>query len=190
MRHPFEQIPTDKRRRVFLPLLIATIFIFIFWVITVIPMANEKAPLSVSSFGMAGSVQNAREMIASWGEPARLSGAFGIGFDFLQLVIYSTTFAMACAWIAQMFRRRNLQFLSNLGFVIAWGQWLAVLFGTIQNAVMMSLLLGFNVDEVWMQASYWSTLFKLILLFLGPTYAALGYLFWIAKGNSLQKIEG
>lgn len=183
MRHPFENIPSDKRQRIFLPLLVATIIIFTAWVLMVSPMSNEVAPLSVSSFGMAGNLSNAREMIASWNEQARLSGAFGIGFDFFQLAIYSTTFALVCAWIAQMFRRLGLNGLSALGFLIAWGQWLAVLFGTIQNAVMMSLLLDFNVSETWVQISYWATLFKLILLVLGPVYAVFGYIYKIVKSS-------
>lgn len=190
MRHPFEKITRDKRRQIFLPLLFATAFIFTAWILMVSPMSNEKAPLSVSSFGMAGNLSKAREMIASWDEPTRLMGAFGIGFDFLQLVIYSTTFAMACVWIAQMFRGNNQPLLSKFGFALAWGQWLAVLFGTIQNAVMMSLLVGLNVSEIWMQASYWSTLFKLILLILGLVYAAFGYIYWITKGNSMKNFDG
>lgn len=173
MRHPFEHIQSDKRRRILPLLLVGTLIIFIIWVLAVSPMSNEEDPLSVSSFGMAGSVSHAREMIASWDEPTRLSGVFGIGFDFLQLIVYSTTFGMACAWAAQMFRDFNRTSLSALGFLIAWGQWLAVLLGTVQNAVMMSLLLGFG-SEFWIDISYWATLFKLILLALGPVYATLG----------------
>lgn len=181
MRNPFEQIPTDKRRTIFLPLLVATILIFIVWVLMVIPMSNEKAPLSVSSFGMAGNLSDAREMVASWDETARLSGTLGIGFDFLQLVVYPLTFAMACVWLARMFKERGFSGLSTLGLLIAWGQLLAAVFGTVQNYVMMSVLLGGD-SEFGMKVSFWATLFKLIFLFLGPAYAALGYLFWIAKG--------
>ena len=104
MRHPFEAIPRARRARIFLPLLALTALIFVAWVISVSPMSNEEAPLSVTSFGTAGSLQRAREMVQSWDERARLSGAFGIGFDFLNLVVYSTTAAMACAWVAQSFR--------------------------------------------------------------------------------------
>ena len=183
MQHPFERIPPDKRQRIFQPFLASTIFIFIVWVLMVSPMSNEKAPFSVSSFGMAGSLANAREMMASWDEPARLSGALGIGFDFLQLIVYSTTFAMACGWLARMFHRLGWSSISALGFIIAWGQWLAVLLGTVQNYVMMSLLLGFG-SEIGVQISYWATLFKLILLVLGPVYAALGGLFWMVRRDT------
>ena len=183
MQHPFERVPIDKRQRIFLPMLAATVFIFVIWVLTVSPMSNAKAPLSVSSFGMAGSLANAREMIDSWDERARLIGTFGIGFDFLQLVVYSTTFAMACAWLAQKFRSVNRFGLSFWGFSIAWGQWLAVLFGTVQNYVMMSLLLGSGGD-IGLKISFWATLFKLILLTLGPVYAAFGGLYWLIKGQA------
>jgi hypothetical protein len=60
---------------------------------------------------------------------------------------------------------------------MAWGQWAAVVFGTVQNAVMMSLLLGGD-GEAWLKVSYWCTLLKLILLALGPAYALVG---WLAR---------
>ena len=179
MRHPFESIPRDVRLRLFLPLLAATLLILVIWVVTVSPMSNEKAPLSVSSFGMAGSLARAREMMASWDERARLSGAFGIGFDFLQLVVYSTTGAMACAWVAQSLRENGRRGLGSIGALLAWGLWLAVICGTVQNAVMMSLLLG-SGSEAWLGISYWSTLLKLVLLILGPAYALAGWLWLVA----------
>jgi hypothetical protein len=188
MRHPFEHIPIAERRRIFLPLLAATVLILVIWLITVSPMSNEEAPLSVSSFGMAGSLTRAREMIASWDEHARLSGAFGIGFDFLQLLIYSTTFAMACVWAAQLFRALDWVWLSKAGLLLAWGQWLAVLFGTVQNIVMMKLLLGSGSEGV-LQISYWCTLFKLILLALGPAYAMLGGLVWMMKASPRRELH-
>ena len=181
MRHPFEHIPAGKRGRIFFPMLAATLLILITWVLIVSPMSNDKAPLSVSSFGMAGSVSKAREMISSWDETTRLSGAFGIGFDFLQLVVYSTTVGLACVWAAQVFRALNLMRLAAAGLLLAWGQWLAVLFGTVQNTAMMALLLG-SSNEFWPKVSYWCTLFKLLLLILGPAYAALGGIAWIALG--------
>jgi hypothetical protein len=182
MRHPFERIPRAARRRLFLPLLAATLVVLSVWILTVAPMSNERAPLSVSSFGMAGSLGRAREMIASWDEHARLSGAFGIGFDFLNLVVYSTTVAMACAWVAQGWRAAAKSLLSGAGFLLAWGQWAAVVFGAVQNAVMIGLLLG-SGSEAWVDISYWCTLLKLTLLVLGPTYAALGGVALMKAGN-------
>ncbi|HEV2802179.1 MAG TPA: hypothetical protein VGW12_17030 [Pyrinomonadaceae bacterium] len=175
MRHPFERIPQGVRRRLFLPALVVTSVIVLTWIISVSPMANERAPLSVSSFGMAGSLARAREMMASWDERTRLSGAFGIGFDFLQLVVYAATVGMACAWVAQSFREGGRTLLSSVGVLLAWGLWLAVLCGTVQNGVMISLLLG-SGSESWMRVSYWCTLLKLLLLLLAPAYALVGWL--------------
>ena len=188
MRHPFERVPAGARGRILTPLLAATALIFVTWVLTVAPMSNEQAPLSVSSFGMAGSLARAREMMASWDERARLSGAFGIGFDFLQLLVYPTTFALACAWAAQMFRARGRAALAAAGVLLAWGQCLAALCGTVQNAVMMSLLLG-SGSEAWVDVSYWATLVKLILLAAGPAYAALGGAALLFGGPAGGRVE-
>jgi hypothetical protein len=163
-------------------LLAAALLILLAWVLTVAPMSNGRAPLSVSSFGTAWSLARAREMMASWDERARLSGAFGIGFDFLNLAVYSTTVAMACAWVAQSFRAAGRAWLGAAGVLLAWGQWAAVLFGTVQNAVMMSLLLGAG-EEPWLHASYWCTILKLALLIIGPAYAALGALVLLKAGR-------
>jgi hypothetical protein len=51
--------------------------------------------------------------------------------------------------------------ISSLGLVIAWGQWMAVVFGTVQNYVFRSLLLGFG-SETGVQISYWATLFFIL----------------------------
>jgi hypothetical protein len=182
MRHPFERIPRAVRPRLFLPLLAAALLILLTWVLTVAPMSNESAPLSVSSFGTAWSMERARAMLASWDEKARLSGAFGIGFDFLNLVAYSTAAAMACAWVAQGLRAAGRVWLGNVGVLLAWGQWAAVAFGTVQNAVMMSLLLG-SGGEAWLKVSFFCTLLKLALLILGPAYAALGGLALLKAGR-------
>jgi|GEM_PF-4620301 len=180
MKHPLERVPRMYRSTVLIPSLIATALIFVTWVLLVAPMSNEKAPLSVSSFGMAGSVARAREMTASWDEPTRIVGSFGIGFDFLQLVVYSTTFAMSCAWLAQWFRSRGSRGFAALLVLVAWGQWIAVLCGTVQNAVMMSLLLG-GGSELSVDISFWATLLKLTLLVLGPALSAIGGMIWVAK---------
>lgn len=187
MRHPFEHIPVGLRRRIFLPLLISTVLIFIIWVITVSPMSNTEAPLSVSSFGMAWTLERARAMIASWDRRALLSGAFGIGFDFLQLIVYPTTFALGCAWVAQGFREAGRKGLSSAGILLAWGLWLAAIFGTVQNIVMMSLLLG-SGREAWLKVSYWCTLSKLLLLSLGPAYALFGWLALTVIGRETRAV--
>jgi hypothetical protein len=182
MQHPFESIPTSLRARLFLPLLVLALLVLTMWVVTVAPMSNERAPLSVSSFGMAWSLERARAMIASWDEQARLSGAFGIGFDFLNLLTYSTTVAMACAWVAQFYRKSGRAWLVAVGILLAWGQWAAVFSGAVQNAVMMSLLLG-SGSEAWLKVSYWATLLKLTLMVTGATYAVLAGLPLLKAGR-------
>jgi hypothetical protein len=175
MRHPLEAVPHEARRRVLVPLLGATALILAAWLVAVAPMSNERAPLSVSSFGTAWTVERARWMMESWDERARISGAFGIGFDFLQLVVYPATFALACAWVAQSLRTKGRKRLAAACVLVAWGQWLAALCGTIQNAVMMALLLG-SSPEGWLKVSYFCTILKLLLLSLGPAFALLGFL--------------
>lgn len=175
MRHLSVAAPPEARGRVLVSLLVAAALILLAWLITVAPMSNERAPLSVSSFGTAWSVERARWMMESWDGRARLSGAFGIGFDFLNLAVYATAFSLACAWVAQSLRAAGRGWLAAACVLVAWGQWLAVLCGTVQNAVMMALLLG-ATPEGWLKVSYFCTILKLLLLSLGPAFALLGAL--------------
>ncbi len=65
-----------------------------------------------------------------------------------------------------------------------------MIFGTIQNTVMMSLLVGAQISESWMDVSFWATLFKLALLVLGPAFSAFGYLYLIKKGDAVKQHAG
>ena len=67
MRRPFEKVPRGVRPRLFVALRAAALLVLVIRALTVAPMSDEQAPLSVPSFGVAWGLGRAREMISSRG---------------------------------------------------------------------------------------------------------------------------
>ena len=90
LTHPLNAIPSSKRARVFVLLLIATLVItFLFRII-------GPAQPTIVDFELAGSVPKAQAIIAAWNENDRIRAGFSLGFDYLYMPVYSTTIALAC----------------------------------------------------------------------------------------------
>lgn len=124
MRHPLEAIPPDKRARVFLPLLIATLLItFAFRFI-------GPAKPTIVEFELAGTVSKSTDIINAWTPLERIHAGFSLGFDFLYMPIYSTTIALACVWAVGVFRSGVWK---SIGRALAWGLWLAAILDAIEN---------------------------------------------------------
>jgi hypothetical protein len=168
--HPLQAVPAARRRRVFGMLLVATAASAAILSALDAPLRTEASPWGIVSFELAGGVERAGSMIESWDERARLYAAFGLGFDFLFLVLYSTTLAFACVWGARVFVRRGWP-LAGLGAGLAWGQWGAAGLDALENAALWRLLVG-PVAAPWPELACWCATLKFALVAAGLLYAA------------------
>jgi len=169
MRHPFEALSPRRRGFYFWPLLALTLALSVVMSYIGRPLITSAAPSGIVSFELAGDVSQARQIIASWSDSARLYAAFGLGLDFLYLVTYSTTIGLACVWAADAARQRKWP-LSGLGVPLAWGQWLAALLDVVENIALTSLLLN-AVTEPWPLVARWCAIGKFTLIVIGLIYA-------------------
>ena len=92
--HPLSAVPSHKRARVFIPLLVATL------VITLLFRFIGPAQPTIVDFELAGSVPKAQAIIDAWNENDRIRAGFSLGFDYLYMPVYSTTIALACVMAA------------------------------------------------------------------------------------------
>jgi hypothetical protein len=168
--HPLEAVPAAHRRWFFGMLLVATAAGAVTLSALDAPLRTEASPWGIVSFELAGSVERAGLMIESWDERARLYAAFSLGFDFLYLVLYSTTLAFACVWGARVFARRGWP-LAGLGAGLAWGQWGAAGLDALENAALWRLLAG-PVVAPWPEFARWCATPKFALVLAGLLYAA------------------
>jgi hypothetical protein len=164
LSHPLAAIPPVKRARVFVPSLIATLFItFLFRFI-------GPAQPTIVDFELAGSVEKAQTIINAWSETDRIRAGFSLGFDYLYMPVYSTTIALACIMAAGVRQRRVWQ---TLGALLAWSLWSAALCDAVENLALFTELLGGNVTPYPQVAQICATI-KFGLILLGLVYVVVG----------------
>jgi hypothetical protein len=171
LTHPLVAIPPDKRARVFVPLLIATLIItFLFRFI-------GPAQPTIVDFELAGSVDKAAQIITAWNENDRIRAGFSLGFDYLYMPVYATTIALACVMTVKAAKRQAWHIS---GLLLAWGLWLAALFDAIENLALFTELLGSNVAPYPQIAQICATI-KFGLILLGLLYVVVGVVLRLIK---------
>jgi hypothetical protein len=136
-------------------------------------LVTAEAPLGIVSFELAGTIERAQAILTSWDEHARLNAAFGLGFDFLFMLVYSSTLALACLWSGEALREHRWP-LAGLGAPLAGGQWLAALCDVAENIALFLLLLG-PAAAPWPALARTAALIKFGLIFTGMVYGILGW---------------
>jgi hypothetical protein len=183
MRHPFQAIPSERISRYLIPLSAITIVFMITLNWLGIPLNNPSTPNGIISFELAGDVARAKTILASWNSDAQLTASLSLGLDYLFLVVYSTAIGMACIWVTSAFSPRS-SFLLSIGIFLAWGQWLAALFDSIENVALIKILFG-DLQSPLPQVARTFALMKFALIALGLVYVLIGIGFkWIVRERS------
>jgi hypothetical protein len=153
------------------------------------PLRSDSAPQGIISFEFAGDVETAEEIINSWNSQAQKQAAFSIGYDYLFLITYSTTIALACIWSSKFVAQSNSR-LVLAGILLAWGQWLAALFDGVENAALFISLVQRPVSPLPEIARIAASL-KFVLILLGLVYVTLVFfLRFILSGKSQTDSRG
>ena len=181
MQHPFESVPIEKRRTTFVPLFILTLVVMIVMNGVGAALNTGAAPLGIISFELAGDVSTAQAILDSWDSQARIHAAFGLGFDFLFLLLYSTVIGYACAWVSSGLRD-TMRSLALLGLLLAWGQWLAALLDGVENTALWIILTS-GPSVPWPQVAWWCAAIKFIIVIFGLIYAMLGGILAAIRGR-------
>jgi len=170
MTHPLASLPHDKRVRVFVSLLIATLVLtFLFRFI------GPNQP-TIVDFELAGSVPKAQAIIDAWSETDRIRAGFSLGIDYLYMPVYSTTIALACVLAAWVLKSKAWR---SIGLLLAWGLWAAAIFDAIENVALLTILLGNNVAP-WPQIAQICATIKFALILAGLLYAVAGVIAKVA----------
>jgi hypothetical protein len=171
-RHPFDFIPPGWWPRFFWPLLGLTLLLMVAFGVTGAPLTTEAAPYGVVSFELAGNVENMHRILNSWDANTQLRAAFGLGLDFLFMVVYAGTVAFGCG-IASRVLQRSQWPLARAGNLLAWGLILAALLDAVENIALTNVIFGAVVSP-WPEIARWCALPKFVLLFIGIVYVIYG----------------
>lgn len=171
MRHPLQNI-RHRRKEIFFALFGLTLLLMVIMNFVGAPLNTTQAPLGIISYELAGTVPGAGAILASWDQDAQLHAAFSLGLDYLFMVVYSTTIALACIWSGEVLQKNGWP-LASTSVPLAWGQWLAALLDAVENLALALILFG-ALASPWPELAKWCALIKFILIFLGMVYAFYG----------------
>ena len=170
--HPFDFIPPGWWPRFFWPLLGLTIVLMIVFGITGAPLTTTAAPYGVVSFELAGSVERTHLILISWDANAKIRAAFGLGLDFVFILVYASTIAIGCGMTAQVLKRIRWP-LTGWGNLLSWAVILAAVLDMIENIALTTLIFG-SVVFPWPEIARWCAIFKFTLIFVGIVYVIYG----------------
>jgi hypothetical protein len=171
IQNPVQFIGPKNRKKVLIALLLSIVIIFAIFRFLDVPLQTQASPAGIVSFELAGTPEKAGQILASWDMKANLYAAFGLGFDFLFMVVYSTTICLACLMAAG----RHPGWFSSLGAWFGWGAFLAATLDAIENISLWNLLSG-NISNTWPALAAVCATFKFTFILLGIFYALIGWL--------------
>lgn len=172
MVHPFEKIPPEWAKKLFWITFIASLLILLIFRVIGAPLNTDAAPSGIVSYELAGNVAKAQAIVDSWDQTARLYAAFGLGFDFLFMLVYSSAIALGCVMAAGVLHRYNWP-LAKVGTWLAWGLWLAALMDAVEN-VALTVILVSKVYSPLPELAGWCATIKFNLILIGLVYSFLG----------------
>jgi hypothetical protein len=171
-RHPFDFLPAQYWPGFFWSLLGLTIVLMIIFGISGASLTTTAAPYGVVSFELAGTVKRSLLILRSWDADMQLRAAFGLGLDYLFMLVYASTIAIGCGLAAQILKRTGWP-LSGWGNVFSWAVILAAILDSIENLALTTLILG-SVVSPWPEIARWCAIIKFSLIFIGIVYVIYG----------------
>lgn len=177
MSHPFQFIPSETLLQTFLVLLILFLIVSTgLWFAS----TSLKPGILTFEFDALGTIKKWDETEKERNNSARIRAAFNTGLDFLFLIVYSNTFALACVWAATKFQSP----WSTVGIWLAWGQWLAACFDIIEDIALVYILFGSRSSSLAKLAKV-SAGIKFAIITIGLLYVCVAGISYLrgATGN-------
>ena len=174
MSHPFQTWPARGRR----PALICITILAALPVVLgqfVHPLhEDEKGGESIVDFELAGSVDRAQEILATWRAEGVIDDAKTIQiFDLIYPLIYASAFAGLCLAAAGAWSRAGWARLAAAGVVMAWVAFAAAGFDYVEN-LGLGISLWDEPAEPWPQVSLVAAVLKFTAIYASLLYALSG----------------
>ncbi|MCZ6571187.1 MAG: hypothetical protein O7B23_13610 [Deltaproteobacteria bacterium] len=180
--HPFRWLSDASQRRA-LPLLIVLALIgsgVMTWLDY--PLRTAAAPFGIGSFELAKTLAQSQSVLTSWDPSARIYAGLSLGIDYLYLVLYSASIALACVRLARALQHRSAR-LATLGIALAWAQPVAAGLDAIENYALIRLLLG-SLAAAWPLLAWACALPKFTLVAAGLLYVLLAGVYALVVRSS------
>lgn len=166
----------EIRRTIFVPFFALSLIVEGVLTVTGNSIKTNAAPLGIISYELAGSIEEAHEILNSWSEPLKRIAAFNLGLDYLFIFAYTITISLACSWAGTVFKSHHSLFASFARPLIG-GILLAGIFDAAENLALILMLFGKVVDP-WPGIAAWAAIAKFALLAAGLIYILCGGIAW------------
>jgi hypothetical protein len=172
MKNPLESLSRPKLASFLGLMLVWSIILLLILQYADRPLRTEAAPKGMVSFQFAGSFTKAQIILDSWGGKAGLYAAFSLGFDYLFMLVYSTTLALGCIGSSRVLKEKKWR-LQGMGGTLAWGMWGTALVDGIENLALFMLLLE-NRSVFLAPLAWGAALIKFSAIMTGAAYCIYG----------------
>jgi hypothetical protein len=132
------------------------------------PLRTSAAPNGIVSYEMIWSRAGADTVLGSWDARAKAYAAFGLGLDYLFLVLYSTAMFMACRSVAHRVEPVRPA-LGRAGLRLALAMPVAGACDAVENLGLFFLLLG-TASDGWAPVASGFASVKFTILLAGTCY--------------------
>lgn len=156
--------------RSFWLLFLMTLSMLVVMQITNAPLITEAASGGIITFELVGTLEGSQAIIQSWEGEAMTWAGLNMGLDFLFLVLYGTTIALACMLLSHRMVNSTMK---RVGVWLAYGVLVAALLDVIENIALIQLLLGSERASLPLLAK-WMAIPKFLLVLLSLLYVIIG----------------
>lgn len=175
--YPFAHLSPDVRKRLLLGALMLTIVVSVVIAQIGLPLSTAATPRGILDLEFARDGASAARVVGAWGEIGRAAATQQTRVDFLYLVCYGVTLALAVGLTVAVWAKRGAGF-GWIGVALAWGALAAAIFDGVENIAILSFLDGGGGDDLaaLMRAS---AIAKFALILTALCYALFGAALWI-----------
>jgi hypothetical protein len=173
VRGPFAGRSPATRRRILWIAGAAALAIWVFLFIQDSRIRDSGGP-GIVSFEVAGTEEEAQEILEDWGEQGRDDARVSIYADFPYLIAYSVFLAVGCTIAAERLARRGMNRLARIGPMLGWTMFLAGAFDVIENLAMLQVIDG--ETATWPGVALYAAIPKFAIAGVGIAYVIVGAL--------------
>jgi len=171
MRHPFEVLEASTCRKLYWFFLVATVLIGVALGVIGNQFSHKKSATGetydILAFEFAHTPGRAGQIMDTWGPDGVRAAKIQTWIDFLFLIAYSNLIALGI--LAVMSARSDQGVLAGIGRGLAYGQWLAALFDTVENIALLRIL-GGALSSPWPVIAFYCASIKFALVIGGLCY--------------------
>lgn len=169
-----DHLAPNRRGVAFAAALTLTLAVWIVLSVANAPLRTSAAPAGIISLELAGTVERAASILASWSAPQREAAAFGLGLDFLFLFLYPITISIGCRMVARRIAPHSARW-SLVGTALALAVPLCIVLDSIENAALWRML-ALGPMSPWPAVAAAAAYPKFALVLLGIGYLIVGWL--------------